>query len=286
MKKIFYAIFIYLIGISSAFSLDKIKIVTPAPAPSLFDIFARVFAKEMSDDNTTYYIEHKPGASGDIALNQILLDEKNNIPSIYFGGTAPFTINRITNDIKLNELDFQIVTPVLDSPWHLVSHIEFDQLKNEPRLLAGTNGNVSEMQIKILSKYLNKQIEIIPYKTNGEVVSALLRKEVHISILGNVSSNLTDNGVKVIGTSFKSNNYFDLSTIIPDFKYFKAQIGFIVTLKNKQYADTLEKKIRESLSKPEINKLLEQYSLVASDKNKTEMYNELTIIKQKMLENL
>ena len=89
-------------------------------------------------------------------------------------------------------------------------------------------------QIKILSKYLNKQIEIIPYKTNGEVVSALLRKEVHISILGNVSSNLTDNGVKVIGTSFKSKNYFDLSTIIPDFKYFKAQIGFIVTLKNKQ----------------------------------------------------
>ena len=205
MKKIFYAIFIYLIGISSAFSLDKIKIVTPAPAPSLFDIFARVFAKEMSDDNTTYYIEHKPGATGDIALNQILLDEKNNIPSIYFGGTAPFTINRITNDIKLNESDFQIVTPFLDSPWHLVSHIEFDQLKNEPRLLAGTNGNVSEMQIKILSKYLNKQIEIIPYKAQ-EILS-----------INNLKNKFTNNELKYILKLAINYNSLSISFIIPIF---------------------------------------------------------------------
>jgi len=271
---------------SSTALADTYKILTSFPIGSVNDIVARQLAIELSDDTDKFVVENKIGASGDLTLITALTDCNNGRKSLIFSWSSPFTINDIINkDVKLDRSKFKVIAPMLDSPFILVSLYNLNELKTKDRILAGVSGNTPKIQLELFSKYINRSLDFIYYKTNNDANTALIKKEIDITLNSATAFPpfiFNNENIKIIGTTFKIGNYTSFEELkMEELKYFNASSNFAV-VKDCAF-NNLDSKITNILNNDNIKKLMNDNNIFISNKSENQIDEYLLQTKNRMM---
>lgn len=193
-----------------------VTIVVPFGAGGVGDLTTRLAALRLSEKlGQQFVIENKPGAGGIVAARAVVgaapdgytlgLVANGTAVSVAMFKSLPIDPVKQFEMISLmGTFDLVIVTST-DSPYRSLSDFIATAKAKPGALNIGTIsvGSGQHLTAELLKMTTGIDVQIIPYKTSGDVVTALLRNDVQIGveIPAAVNSVLADHKVRGLATT-------------------------------------------------------------------------------------
>lgn len=169
-------------GAAAEYPTRDITMIVPFAAGGGSDVVARNIANVINGLGllpVTVIVENRPGGSGAIGYSYLAQQEGNP----YYVGTvsAGFYTTPLTGGSPVTYRDFTPLAAIATDPFVLAVAAESDihtleDLQAQGSLVTGTSGAVSDptMLAHILEDILDISIQVVPYDSGGEVLSAQL----------------------------------------------------------------------------------------------------------------
>ena len=184
IKKIFTILF-GLFVLTSLSHAETYKVYVGNAAGSLSDVYSRkVFehVEKITGDN--FVIINKPGADQLLAYQAFLEESRHNPNVIYSSGTATQVSSYAAHpELKLDPLkDTKSLITVALVKYHLIVRSD-SPVKSVADLKGKVNiGSSNSTTTTLISKSkLPVDLQIIPYKSDNEIILALLKNEINVA---------------------------------------------------------------------------------------------------------
>ncbi len=172
-----------------------IRIIIPYAAGGGNDIIVRVISPEISKNlGQPLVVENKPGAQGIIAAESVAKSAPDGY-TILMGPSGPMTINPATysklpydpvRDFEPISLICQfplLVTVNANAPIHSVKEL-IDQAKANPdKANYASSAGIFQVTTELFKQRTGANFVMIPYKSSGESVQAVLSGQVMVAIV-------------------------------------------------------------------------------------------------------
>ncbi len=172
-----------------------IRIIIPYAAGGGNDIIVRVISPEISKNlGQPLVVENKPGAQGIIAAESVAKSAPDGY-TILMGPSGPMTINPATysklpydpvRDFEPISLICQfplLVTVNANAPIHSVKEL-IDQAKANPdKANYASSAGIFQVTTELFKQRTGSNFVMIPYKSSGESVQAVLSGQVMVAIV-------------------------------------------------------------------------------------------------------
>lgn len=169
-------------GAAADYPERDIEMVVPFSPGGGSDVIARNIANVISDLDilpVTLTVENRPGGSGAIGYTHIAQQEGN--PYVIGTVSAGFYTTPLTGGSQVTYRDFTPLAAIATDPFVLAVPADSDihtleDLAEQGTLVTGTSGVVSDptMLAHMLEDILDVTIDVVPYDSGGEVLSAQL----------------------------------------------------------------------------------------------------------------
>jgi len=173
-----------------------IRIVVPFAPGGAIDVMARLLAAKMQESlQSTVIIENKPGVGGNLGADYVAKQPADGYTILYnTNGQAisPATYKSLPFDPFK---DFIAVTQLFSSNLLLAANTKV-QARNLPELvtLAKSNpgklnygssgvGNPLHLTMELLKLRTGMDIQMVPFKSDGEIINALLTGDVDVAVI-------------------------------------------------------------------------------------------------------
>lgn len=177
MKKIFI-ILLAVISMSSVLA-DVISITVPYPPGGATDVWARLIAKQLTQElGNEYIVKNKPGAEGRLAVESILQQPADG-RNLIVAATGPFLFNKLLfKKLNYDYTEFDAIVPMATVPIALSvgNHLKVTNLKEfvalaqtRPLNCAGSGGNSVFIGRHIMSQIKSKEVQFIPFKGSADM---------------------------------------------------------------------------------------------------------------------
>lgn len=184
IKKLFTILFGLLV-LSNISHAETFKIYIGNGAGSLSDVYTRkIFdhVEKITGDN--FVVINKPGVDQLVAYQSFLEESKTNPNVIYSSGTATQVSSYIVHpELKLDPLrDTKSLITVARVQYHLIVRND-SQVKSIKDLKGRINiGSSNSTTTTLINKSnISADVQIIPYKSDNEIILALLKNEIDVA---------------------------------------------------------------------------------------------------------
>lgn len=229
------------------------------------DTMLRTMAKIIKSNklsSANINVVNKPGGSGATSLGYLNSHQKDG--HYLMAATSSFITTPLISDIDLNYKDFTPIARLGIDPVILVLPVgsKFKSIKDiksagkKLNVAGGSTGGIEHIATMMLEDDLSADFNFIPYQGDGEVVSALLSRQVDFALLnpGAVASFIKSNRLKAlaISTTERTELFPNIPTFVEQgynvnisvFRGVVAAKG--ISEKDKNYLSDLMKKLTET----------------------------------------
>lgn len=186
MKKLFLS----LLFVFSVHAAEPLKIIVPYAAGGNTDLAARIYAKELANQNIEATVINKPGAEGFIGTQE-LLSAKPDGSTLLYAGQSAIVYTSVTNPAAYDAMTK--IVPVVKGAMNgqmIVSRRDSDiktieQLKTALKTRTVAIGNSSSITRSAIEELLPPHPNLIMVNYNGDnaAMAGILNKSVEVATL-------------------------------------------------------------------------------------------------------
>ncbi len=188
-------------GLAQTYPTAPVRVVVPFGAGGATDILARVFSERLQASlGQSFTVENRAGAAGQIAATAVARAPSDG-STLMFTTAAPITVAPLMNDKVQYDprKDFVPIAAVAvmpvwllvnaDSPIKSLADIVANAKANPGKLNYGTSGVGTELHLaaEAVARSAGVQMVHVPFRGGGEVIAALLGKQIDFAALSTAS---------------------------------------------------------------------------------------------------
>ena len=182
-------------ALAQAWPAKQIRIVVPFAAGGAVDVTARIFAQRFQESlKVPVIVENRAGAGGNIGVDNVAKAAPDGY-SILLNTNGQAISPATYKNLSWSPADFAPVTQLLSTNLLLVARPDFPA-KNLQEFVAyakekkgalnygGTGvGNPLHLTMELLKLRTGIDLTMVPFRSDGEVIAALIGKQVDVAIL-------------------------------------------------------------------------------------------------------
>jgi tripartite-type tricarboxylate transporter receptor subunit TctC len=186
---------------AQSYPSGPVKVLVPFGAGGATDILARVFSERLQQNlGQSFTVENRGGAAGQIAAAAVARSPADG-STLMFTTAAPITIAPLMNDkvqydprkdlVPIAVVAVMPVWLVVDaaSPLKTAADIVRSAKENPGKLTYGSSGVGTELHLaaEAVARSAGIQMVHVPFRGGGEVITALLGKQIDFAALSTAS---------------------------------------------------------------------------------------------------
>ncbi len=262
-------------GAQAAYPGKAVKFINNFPPGGPSDIIARSLAHELQKSlKQTFFVENKPGASGNIGADQVAKAAPDGY-TVLIGIDTAFTVNpHIYKGLAFKASDFKPVM-VMASSGLLVGSYPGAGYKSLADLIAAGkskgvtfssagSGSPGHLAAELFKEATGMKITQVPYKGNSPAVTAVLAGEVDAGVLATPGMLPHVKAGKITALAVTSRQRSALAPDVPTvaeagFKNLEQEVLYVAMVPAATpdaVVQTLQKAFAEALAQPEVKQRL------------------------------
>lgn len=186
---------------AQSYPAGPVKVIVPFGAGGATDILARVFADRLQQNlGQSFTVENRGGAAGQIAAAAVARAPADGA-TLMFTTAAPITIAPLMND-KVQYDPRKDIVPIAvvavmpvwlvvnaESPLKSAADIIASAKANPGKMTYGSSGVGTELHLaaEAVSRSAGIQMVHVPFRGGGEVITALMSKQIDFAALSTAS---------------------------------------------------------------------------------------------------
>jgi tripartite-type tricarboxylate transporter receptor subunit TctC len=198
---VFGALLLATAASAQTYPSGPVKVIVPFGAGGATDILARVFSERLQNNlGQSFTVENRGGAAGQIAATALARSPADGA-TLMFTTAAPITIAPLMND-KVQYDPRKDIVPIAvvavmpvwfvvhaDSPLKSAADIVAKAKENPGKVNYGSSGVGTELHLaaEAVARSAGIQMVHVPFRGGGEVITALLGKQIDFAALSTAS---------------------------------------------------------------------------------------------------
>lgn len=188
-----------------------INLIVPWGPGGSADITVRLIADKIQEELGQPIISvYKPGGGGSLGPS-IAAKAKPDGYTIFFGSNTPMVLSPIVKKLDYKMDDFVPMgmygkMPYLfcvraDARWKNLKEFIAEEKKSPGKLKMGENGKLtaSDLLIELLNKYAGVKLTNVPFKSTGEVLTAIVGGKIDATIVAGTGGLLESKQIRLLG---------------------------------------------------------------------------------------
>ncbi len=198
-----------------------VRIFIPFGAGGVGDLTVRLLAQKLGENaGQQFVIENRPGAGGSIAMKATLGAEPDGYSLALTGNgqaismslfkTRPYDIVADFSQVSITGIFEMLLAVKQDSPFKTLKDVLDFARKNPGKLNLGAinPGSTQNLSAHLFKQTTGADVTIVPFKTTPEVVTAILRGDIHMGFdfYAGFQGAISDKQVRIVASSGERRN--------------------------------------------------------------------------------
>lgn len=206
---------------AQSYPSKPVRIFIPFGAGGVGDLTTRILAQRLSETSgQQFVIENRPGAGGSIAMKAALGAEPDGYSLALTGNgqaigmslfkTRPYDIVTDFSQVSITGIFEMLLAVKQDSPFKTIKDVIDFARSNPGKLNLGAinPGSTQNLSAHLFKQITGADVTIVPFKTTPEVVTAILRGDIHMGFdfYAGFQGAISDKQVRIVATSGEHRN--------------------------------------------------------------------------------
>ena len=206
---------------AQSYPSKPVRIFIPYGPGGVGDLTVRLLAQKLSENSgQQFVIENRPGAGGSIAMKAALGAEPDGYSLALTGNgqaigmslfkARPYDIVTDFSQVSITGIFEMLLAVKQDSPFKTLADVLDFARRNPGKLNLGAinPGSTQNLSAHLFKQITGAEVAIIPFKTTPEVVTAILRGDIHMGFdfYAGLQGAISDKQVRIVASSAEHRN--------------------------------------------------------------------------------